>query len=257
MRKSYVIASVVFYFVAQAIIIVALAIEGRAENLTFLNLVRPLAILIFACLFKHEGGKWGFWLGIASGSALPGYLNDLPNSGLSILEAFSQLLIAVCSLWYWKGDPTKNYFRHSVLARLKAYFLPQPDMITISLDSHIEEIRKEYKFLSARDGDPWLIGCDHYVLNIRDQKITIAVDDNKVKGVIYDSDLYREAEAERVCKLRYFISSHSVGSKLKLIVNNGFGFLYRDQSDKIRASYSYCADIFSISYFGYEMKRGS
>ena len=169
------------------------------------------------------------------------------------LEAGSELALAAVAFFAWRGDPGSAYFSHRLIDRIKAWFLPAPELTIVPLGADFDEVQRELKMLKPLEEESHLKDCEHYEYDLRDQRITIAVDDGKVRGVIYDTDTFGHDAPHQIRKLRHYLSAHSAGDQLRFLVNNGFGFLYRSSSGETRAAYSYAADIFSVSDFSYEM----
>lgn len=248
-----VTVSVVIYVAFQVFLIFHLADSGKAESLSIWNTVRPAAILICFAFYLRESGKWPLWIAIWSGAGVLRFILNLPAPPLGHVEAGTELLVAISSAIAWRTDPHRSYYRPSLLNRIRAWFLPSPQLIVIPLGTRLDDLFKQYKMVSESEEESYLEGCSHYEISLREQEITVAVDDGEVKGVIYNTEKYGNSEHERVRKLRFFLQAHGQESRLRFIVNNGFGFLYRSRNNETRAAYSYAADIFSISRFGYEM----
>ncbi len=251
--RIVITVSIAIYVAFQVFLVIHLAAHGKADGLTIWNTVRPAAMLICFTFYLREGGKWPLWLVIWSGAGVVRFIMNLPAPALGYAEAASELFVAIPAAIAWRADPHRSYYRPSLLNRLRAWFIPSPQLIVIPLGTKVDDLFKQYKMVAESEEESYLEGCTHYEISLRDQDLTVAVDDGEVKGVIYRTENYGDSEQERVRKLRFYLEAHGQKSRLKFKVNNGFGFLYRSCDDETRAAYSYAADIFSISRFGYKM----
>jgi hypothetical protein len=251
--RIVLIVSIGIYVACQIFFVISLASIGRLDTLSVLNAVRPAAMLVCFAFFLREGGKWPLWLAIWSGAGVVRFILNLPAPALAYVEAASELLVAIPAAMIWRADPHREYYCPRLLNRLRAWWIPPPQLIVIPLGTKVDDLFKEYKMVTESEEVSYLEGCSHYEIALRDQKITVAAGDGEVKGVIYRTEIYGDSEQERVRKLRFYLEAHGQESRLKFIVNNGFGLLYRSCDNETRAAYSYVADVFSISRFSCKM----
>ncbi len=94
-------------------------------------------------------------------------------------------------------------------------------------------------------------GCIDYVLDEPDYKLTAHLENGVVVGFIHNTSRYRDRSHHRIRKLIDLLEFYGgkEENEFDLIVDNGYGYIYRTPDKSLRASYSYVCDIFSTSYF--------
>ena len=247
---------VAVYFAYQLYWLHAIWAHGMLWNVPIWYHIRPLMIFLCYVYAMREGSRWTMYLAIWAGTGIFHTIIDLPWSAEHARITAIHLSIIIPAVIYWKNDPSRHYYFPRMLDRIRAWTLPAPNLEVIALGTPIDEVYQRYKLIKESD-EASLAGCKQYEFSVGDQDIMLDVDEGEVVGVAYDPATYGDTEAQRLRNLKFYLQEHSRESKLKYLVNNGFGFLYRSRDDQTRASYSYAYGIFSVSRQKYGMVHHS
>ena len=133
-----------------------------------------------------------------------------------------------------------------MLTEWRAKRLTKPSLLLHPLGMQFDELAGCLQPLKSRtDMSDWL-GCTDHVFEDADYKLIATVEGGSVVGYVHDTEIYRAKEAQVLRKLNEFLEFYGATDELALVVDNGFGLLFRSKSGKMRAAYSYMADIFSV-----------
>jgi hypothetical protein len=139
-----------------------------------------------------------------------------------------------------------------MLTEWHARRLTKPSLLLHPLAMHFDELAAQLQPRKPRQATSDWRGCTDYVFEDADYKLIATVEDGSVVGYVHDTGIYRAKRAQLLRKLNDFLEFYGAGDELEVVVDNGFGLLFRSKSGKLRAAYSYVADIFSIELFRLE-----
>lgn len=84
----------------------------------------------------------------------------------------------------------------------------------------------------------WVNAANKTIVSIRDEKIV---------QVIFDLDYYRHTPWHRYKKMKAYLDLYAQGGKWKLLVDNGWGYTFKNATVSYYANYSYAMDIVSFT----------